>query len=178
MSKKNNQKDLKNQYRINDEIRAKEVRVVGDDIKTDIYPIEDAQKLAQDKELDLVEVSKKSNPPTCKLIDFNKFIYEQKKKKKEEEKNNKVKQKEIRFGPNTQEHDFNFKVNHGYKFLQEGSQVKAYVHFKGRNIVYKDNGEKILLEFAQALQDVGKVEKMPTMEGRRMHIILSPKKSK
>lgn len=132
--------------------------------------------MAADQGLDLVEISPSANPPVCKVIDYNKFLYEQKKRAKEQKaKSAKVVLKEIRLGPHTDEHDFDFKVKHAVKFLKEGAKVKVYVFFKGRSIVYKDNGEIILLKFAQEVEDYGKVEKMPLLEGKRMIMILAPK---
>ena len=133
--------------------------------------------MASDKELDLVEIAPKADPPVCKIIDFNKFLYEQKKKQKEiKSKAQKVVVKEIRFGPNTDDHDFNFKLNHAKKFLEDGAKVKAYVFFKGRSILYKEQGEIMLLRFAQELEEYGKVEQMPRLEGKRMIMCISPKK--
>jgi translation initiation factor IF-3 len=142
----------------------------------DVYPIQQAIKLAQDQGLDLVEISPNADPPVCKVVDYSKFKYEQKKKQKEiKAKTQKVVIKEIRFGPNTEEHDFNFKVKHASNFLQEGSKVKATVTFFGRSIVYKERGEILLLRFAQALEEFGKVEAMPRLEGKRMSMLLMPK---
>ena len=151
------------------------MRLVGDNVKPDIYSREDALKLAQSLELDLVEVVPTADPPVCKIIEYQKFLYEKKKKEKEL-KAKSVKQvvKEIRFGPNTDEHDFNFKVKHAINFLDEGNKVKAYVHFRGRAIAYKEHGEVILLKFAQALEEHGKVEMMPKLEGNRMFLFLAP----
>lgn len=142
----------------------------------DVYPIERALDLAKSQGLDLVEISPKADPPVCKVIDYSKFKYEQKKKQKEiKAKAQKTVVKEIRFGPNTDDHDFNFKLNHAVKFLKEGAKVKAYVHFVGRTIVFKERGEILLLKFAQALEEYGKVELLPKLEGKRMSIILAPK---
>lgn len=152
------------------------MRVVGENVKVDVYTVQQAIKIAQEKGLDLVEISPTASPPVCKIVDYSKFKYEQKKKQKEiKAKTQKVVLKEIRFGPNTEEHDFNFKVKHAQTFLQEGSKVKATVTFIGRTIVYKDRGEILLLKFAQALEEVGKVEQLPRLEGKRMSIILQPK---
>jgi translation initiation factor IF-3 len=138
-----------------------------------------AIKLAQDNELDLVEISPNAEPPVCKIIDYAKFKFEQKKKQKEIKANAaKVVLKEIRFGPNTDDHDFNFKLKHAVSFLKEGAKVKAYVHFVGRSIVFKERGEMLLLKFAQALEDVGIVEQMPRLEGKRMNIFIAPKPGK
>lgn len=152
------------------------MRVVGDNVEVDVYPIDKAREMARQQGLDLVEISPKADPPVCKIIDYSKFKYEQKKKQKEiKAKAQKTVVKEIRFGPNTDDHDFNFKLNHAIKFLTEGSKVKAYVHFVGRTIVFKERGEILLLKFAQALEDYGKVELLPKLEGKRMSIILAPK---
>lgn len=145
----------------------------------DVYPIQQAIKLAQDQGLDLVEISPNADPPVCKVVDYSKFKYEQKKKQKEiKAKTQKVVIKEIRFGPNTEEHDFNFKVKHAENFLKEGSKVKATVTFFGRSIVYKERGEILLLKFAQALEENGKVEALPRLEGKRMSMLLMPKVGK
>ena len=145
-------------------------------MKIDVYRIEQALKMAEGQNLDLVEISPNVDPPICKVIDYSKFKYEQKKKKKEiKAKAQKTVVKEIRFGPNTDGHDFNFKLNHAVKFLKDGSKVKAYVHFYGRSIVFKDRGEILLLKFAQALEEYGKVEQFPKMEGKRMTLFLAPK---
>lgn len=163
-------------YRVNERITAPRVRVVGENIKVDVYPIHAAIKLAQDQGLDLVEISPNADPPVCKVIDYSKFKYEQKKKQKEIKSNaQKTVVKEIRFGPNTDEHDFNFKVKHAINFLKEGAKVKSYVHFAGRSIVYKERGEILLLKFAQALEEVGKVEQLPKLEGKRMYMMIAPK---
>lgn len=164
---------------MNERITAQKVRVVGDNIKVDVYPIQQAIKLAQEQGLDLVEISPNADPPVCKVVDYSKFKYEQKKKQKEiKAKTVKVVLKEIRFGPNTEEHDFNFKVKHAENFLKEGSKVKATVTFFGRSIVYKERGEILLLKFAQALEEFGKVEAMPKLEGKRMSMLLMPKGKK
>ena len=166
-------------YRINERITAPRVRVVGENIKVDVYPIHQAIKIAQEQGLDLVEISPNADPPVCKVVDYSKFKYEQKKKQKEiKAKTQKVILKEIRFGPNTEEHDFNFKVKHAQNFLQEGSKVKATVTFFGRSIVYKERGEILLLKFAQALEEFGKVEALPKLEGKRMSMLLMPKAGK
>lgn len=163
-------------YRVNERITSSEVRVVGENVEVDVYPINKALELARLQGLDLVEISPKAVPPVCKIIDYSKFKYEQKKKQKEIKANaQKTVIKEIRFGPNTDDHDFNFKLIHAQKFLQEGAKVKAYVHFVGRTIVFKERGEILLLKFAQALEDQGKVELLPKLEGKRMSIILAPK---
>ena len=153
--------------------------MVGDNVKVDVYPLHQAIKIAQEQGLDLVEISPNADPPVCKVVDYSKFKYEQKKKQKEiKAKTIKVVVKEIRFGPNTDEHDYNFKVKHAINFLKEGAKVKATVYFVGRTIVYKERGEILLLKFAQALEEVGKVEQMPKLEGKRMSILLSPKPKK
>jgi len=152
---------------------------VGENVKVDIYPIEQAIKMAKEQNLDLVEISPKADPPVCKIIDYSKFKYEQKKKQKEiKAKAQKTVIKEIRFGPNTEEHDFNFKLNHAKNFLKDGAKVKAYVHFVGRTIVFKERGEILLLKFAQALEDLGKVESLPKLEGKRMTMFIAPKPQK
>jgi translation initiation factor IF-3 len=153
--------------------------VVGDNVKVDVYHIDKAISLAREQGLDLVEISPKADPPVCKVIDYSKFKYEQKKKQKEiKSKAHKTVVKEIRFGPNTDEHDFNFKLNHAKKFLAESSKVKAYVHFVGRTIVFKERGEILLLKFAQALEEEAKVEQLPKLEGKRMILMLAPKQLK
>ncbi len=142
-----------------------------------IYQLRDALRKAEELELDLVEISPKANPPVCKILDYKKFLYEQKKKQKEiKAKTAKVVVKEIRLGPNTDEHDFNFKLKHAIKFLSEGAKIKIDVFFKGRSIIYKDKGEYILLRFAQELEDYAKVEQLPKLEGKRMIMIVAPKK--
>lgn len=153
------------------------MRVVGDNVEEPgVYSLEEALKIADDLNLDLVEISPNADPPVCKVTDFQKFLYQQKKKQKEiKAKTTKVVVKEIRFGPHTDEHDYNFKLNHAMKFLQEGAKVKSYVFFKGRSIVYKEDGEILLLRLAQDLEEYGKVEQLPRLEGKRMIIILAPK---
>jgi translation initiation factor IF-3 len=163
-------------YRINERILAQRVRVVGDNIKVDVYPTPVAIKMAEEQGLDLVEISPNADPPVCKIVDYSKFKYEQKKKQKEIKAHaQKTVVKEIRFGPNTDDHDFNFKVKHAENFLKEGAKVKAYVHFAGRSIVYKERGEILLLKFATALEELGKVEAMPKLEGKRMYLLMAPK---
>lgn len=155
------------------------MRVVGEGIETGIFPIEKALEIAAEAGLDLVEISPTAEPPVCKVIDYKKFLYEQKKKQKEiKAKASKVVVKEIRFGPNTDEHDFNFKKNHAVKFLEEGSKVKAFVFFKGRSILFKEQGEILLLKFAQELEEIGKVEQLPLLEGKKMQMMIAPKKHK
>lgn len=166
-------------YRVNERITAPRVRVVGENIKVDVYPIQVAIRLAKEAGLDLVEISPSADPPVCKVVDYSKFKYEQKKKQKEIKANaQKTVVKEIRFGPNTDDHDFNFKVKHAINFLDDGSKVKAYVHFAGRSIIYKERGEILLLRFATALEEQGKVEQMPHLEGKRMFMMLTPKGKK
>ena len=153
------------------------VRIVGENVDSDILPIKDAQMMADQLGLDLVEIAPTANPPVCKIMDYKKFLYEQKKKQKEIKANAaKVIVKEIRMGPNTDDHDFNFKLKHAMKFLEDGAKLKVFVFFKGRSIIYKEKGELILLRFAQELEDYGKVEQMPKMEGKRMIMFISPKK--
>ena len=156
------------------------MRLVGENIENPgVYPLREALKIAEAQELDLVEISPNADPPVCKVIDYSKFLYQQKKKQKEiKAKSVKVVVKEIRFGPNTDDHDFNFKLRHAEKFLQEGAKVKAYVFFKGRSILFKEQGEILLLKFATALEELGKVEQLPKLEGKRMSIFISPKKTK
>ncbi len=156
------------------------VRVVGENVaEQGIMPIEQAIKLAEQLEMDLVEISPTAKPPVCKIVDYNKFLFQQKKKNKElKAKAQKVSIKEIRFGPNVDDHDFNFKLIHARKFLSEGAKVKAFVFFKGRSILFKDRGTEVLLRFAVELEEVGKVEQMPKLEGKRMIMFISPKKTK
>lgn len=161
-------------------IRYKLVRIVGDNIDgQSVVSIDEARRIAESLELDLVLISDKADPPVCRIIDFQKFLYQQKKKQKEIRANTqKVVVKEIRFGPNTDEHDYNFKLKHAEKFLEEGSKVKAYVFFKGRSILFKEQGEILLLRFAQDLEEIGKVEQLPKLEGKRMTIFITPKSVK
>ena len=155
------------------------VRVVGDEIDAQVMGIQDALRLADQMELDLVEISPNADPPVCKIIDYQKFLYQQKKKQKESKaKASKIVVKEIRFGPNTDEHDYNFKMKHAIRFLEEGAKVRAYVFFKGRSILFKEQGEVLLLRFANDLEEYGKVEQLPKLEGKRMIISFSPKKKK
>ena len=167
-------------HRINERITTPKVRLVGDKIDNPgIYHIREAIRLADELELDLVEISAKSDPPVCKIIDYQKFLYQQKKKQKElKAKASKVVVKELRFGPNTDDHDYNFKLKHAIRFLEDGAKVKAYVFFRGRSIVYSEQGEILLLRFAQDLEEYGKVEQLPKLEGKRMTIIFSPKATK
>jgi translation initiation factor IF-3 len=153
------------------------VRVVGENVEQGIYPIREALRMAQNLDLDLVEISPNANPPVCKVIDYKKFLYDQKKKLKEmRAKTARIIVKEIRLGPNTDDHDFNFKLKHAIKFLEDGAKVKVDVFFKGRSIVYKEQGEIMLLRFADELSEYGKVEQLPRLEGKRMTLILTPKK--
>ncbi len=169
--------NLKNQYRVNEQIRAREVRIVGDDIASTVLPVRDAIHLAEQKGVDLVEISPNAEPPVCRLIDYSKFLYQQKKRQKEmKAKQAKVEVKEIRFGPQTDDHDYNFKLKHAIGFLSDGDKVKAYVFFRGRSILFKEQGEVLLLRFAQDLEEYGKVESMPVLEGKRMIMFIAPKK--
>ncbi len=164
-------------HKINQYITAPIIRVVGDNMEPKIVSLREALAMAEQQGLDLVEISPQANPPVCKIMDYQKFLYEQKKKQKEiKAKSAKVVVKEIRLGPQTDEHDFEFKSNHAIKFLKEGCKVKVDVFFKGRSIVYKDQGELILLKFAKAVEEYGKPEQMPKLEGKRMIMILNPKK--
>ena len=170
--------NLKNQYRVNEQIRAREVRIVGEDVESIVMPLNKALALAEEKELDLVEISPNATPPVCRLIEYSKFLYQLKKRAKEQKaKQVKIEVKEIRFGPQTDEHDYNFKLKHAISFLQDGDKVKAYVFFKGRSILFKEQGEVLLLRFANDLEEYGKVDMMPVLEGKRMTIMLSPKKA-
>ncbi|TRO63872.1 translation initiation factor IF-3 [Christiangramia sabulilitoris] len=165
---------------MNEKIKADEVRLVGDNVEMDVYPIRKALAIAKEQELDLVEISPNAKPPVVKVMDYKKFLYEQKKREKAmKAKASKVVVKEIRFGPNTDDHDYEFKKRNAEKFLKDGAKLKAFVFFKGRSIVFKDKGEILLLRLAQDLEDYGKVEQMPKLEGKRMTMFLSPtKKSK
>lgn len=170
--------NLKNQYRVNEQIRVREVRIVGDDIESTVIDTREALRLAEQKGVDLVEISPNAQPPVCRLIDYSKFIYQQKKRQKEmKAKQVKIDIKEIRFGPQTDEHDYDFKLKHAKTFLGEGDKVKAYVFFKGRSILFKEQGEVLLLRFAQDLEEYGKVESMPVLEGKRMTMFIAPKKT-
>jgi translation initiation factor IF-3 len=160
-------------------IRVPQVRLVGDNITVGVYPIQDALRMAQEQGLDLVEISPQADPPVCKIIDYNKFLYEKKRKEKEmKAKSKSAEVKEIRFTPGTDEHDFDFKSKHAEAFLKEGNKVKAYVQFKGRAIMFKERGELLLLKFAERLAEVGQPEALPKMEGKRMLIIFAPKTQK
>jgi len=165
---------------INEEITAQQVRVVGDNVpEQGIYPLSEALEMAQAQELDLVEISPNANPPVCKILDYQKYQYQQKKRAKEQKANAaKIVIKEIRFGLNTDEHDFQFKLNHAKNFLSEGAKVKAYVFFRGRSILFSDQGEKLLLRFALELEEYGRAEQMPKLEGKRMIMMLAPIKKK
>ena len=164
-------------HKINESIKSPVVRVVGENVTPGIYNIREALNMAENLGLDLVEISPTANPPVCKVIDYKKFLYELKRKQKEiKAKTAKIIVKEIRLGPNTDDHDFNFKLNHAIKFLKDGAKVKVDVFFKGRSIIYKEQGELILLKFAQAIVDYGKIEQMPRLEGKRMIMIITPKK--
>lgn len=192
MRRKNNfnRKEEKFNFRVNSAIRVPKVRLVGDNfeeiseaagknIESDVYRINDVLYWAEQMELDVVEISPNADPPVVKIIDYNKFLYLKKKKEKEiKNKTQKTVIKEIRFGPNTDEHDFNFKLNHAKKFLEDGAKVKAYVHFRGRTIVFKDRGQLLLLRFINELAEHGGAEDLPKMEGRRMIVMISPKKQK
>lgn len=171
--------NLKYKYRVNGQIHVREVRVVGDDIESSVMSTREAIQLAEEKGLDLVEISPNAVPPVCRIIDYSKFLYQQKKRQKEmKAKQVKIEVKEIRFGPQTDDHDYNFKLKYAKEFLTEGNKVKAYVFFKGRSILFKEQGEVLLLRFANDLEDYGKVEQMPVLEGKRMIIFIAPKKAK
>lgn len=170
--------DKKIRYRINEQIRAREVRIVGEGIESTVMPTHKAVQLAQSRELDLVEISPNAEPPVCRLVEYSKFLYQQKKKQKElKAKQVKVEIKEIRFGPQTDDHDYAFKLKHARGFLEEGDKVKAYVFFRGRSILFKEQGEVLLLRFASDLEDLGKVEQLPKLEGKRMFMFVAPKKA-
>ena len=165
------------QYRVNEQIRVREVRIVGENGST-VMPTKEALDMARQQGVDLVEISPNANPPVCRLIDYSKFLYQQKKRAKEmKAKQVKVEVKEIRFGPQTDEHDYQFKLKHAKEFLEEGNKVRAYVFFRGRSILFKEQGEVLLLRFANDLEEVGKVESMPSLEGKKMFIYLAPKKA-
>ena len=168
----------KDEYRVNRQITAREVRIVGDDIESSVVPLQKAIKIAEEKGVDLVEISPTATPPVCRLIDYSKFLYQQKKRQKEiKAKQVKISVKEIRFGPQTDDHDYNFKLKHAKEFLEEGNKVRAYVFFRGRSILFKEQGEVLLLRFANDLEEYGKVEQMPSLEGKKMFLYLSPKKA-
>jgi translation initiation factor IF-3 len=162
---------------VNELIKAPVVRVVGENVQIGIYNIKDALRLAEEQDLDLVEISPSASPPVCKVVDYKKFLYEKKKKAKEIKANSaKIVVKEIRLGPNIDDHDFNFKMKHAMKFLEDGAKVKVDVFFKGRSIIYKEKGEYILLKFAADLEEHGKVDQLPRLEGKRMIMVIAPKK--
>ncbi|MEZ4856559.1 MAG: translation initiation factor IF-3 [Gelidibacter sp.] len=167
------------QHKINSSIRVDKVRLVGDNVEPGIYSTKDARALAEEQGVDLVEISPKADPPVCKVMDYKKFLYEQKKREKAlKAKATKVVVKEIRFGPQTDDHDYEFKKKHAEKFLKEGAKLKAFVFFKGRSIVFKEQGQILLLKLAQDLEEYGKVEQMPRLEGKRMTMFIAPKKAK
>ena len=162
---------------INDEIRASEVRLVGDNVEQGIYPLEEALRIAEGQELDLILIAPQAEPPVCRVMDYQKFKFQQRKHAKEQKaKSTKLVVKEIRFGPQTDEHDYNFKLKHAIGFLKEGAKVKSYVFFKGRSILFKEQGEVLLLRFANDLEEYGKLDQMPVLEGKRMTIMISPRK--
>ncbi len=168
---------MKNQYRVNEQIRVREVRIASED-GSSIMPTRQALELARTKGVDLVEISPNAQPPVCRLIDYSKFLYQQKKHAKEmKAKQAKVEVKEIRFGPQTDEHDYNFKLKHAMEFLNEGNKVRAYVFFRGRSILFKEQGEVLLLRFANDLEEYAKVEQLPKLDGKKMFLYLSPKKA-
>ncbi|MCX6191953.1 MAG: translation initiation factor IF-3 [Flavobacteriia bacterium] len=170
-------REVEAQHRINEKIFATEVRLVTEGQEPQLMSVSKAIELAEEQELDLVEISPNAKPPVCKIMDYKKFLYNQKRKQKElKAKQSKIVVKEIRFGPNTDDHDFNFKLAHAKKFLEEGSKVKAYVFFRGRTIVFKDRGEILLLKFAQELAEVGVVEQLPKLEGKKMILMINSKK--
>ena len=172
-------KEQQQEHRTNQMIRVPSVRLVGDNVEVGVYPIQDALRMAQDQQLDLVEISPQADTPVCTIIDYNKFLYEKKKKEKEmKAKSKSAEVKEIRFTPGTDDHDFDFKSKHAESFLKEGNKVKAYVQFKGRAIMFKERGELLLLKFAERLAEVGQPEALPKMEGKRMLIIFAPKATK
>ncbi len=174
--KKDNNK-MKNQYRINGQIRVREVRVVSDG-GSEVMPTRQALDLARQQGVDLVEISPNAQPPVCRIIDYSKFLYQQKKRQKEmKQKQVKVEVKEIRFGPQTDDHDYQFKLKHAQEFLEEGNKVRAYVFFRGRSILFKEQGEVLLLRFANDLEEYAKVEQLPRLEGKKMFLFLAPKKA-
>ena len=179
-NRRRNTRRTRELHRINDRIRVPEVRIVGNDVDVEqgVYPIKQALQFAEDFGFDLVEISPNAKPPVCRIIDYQKFLYQQKKKEKEQRSRNvRVVVKEIRFGPQTEEHDYNFKLKHAKEFLEEGSKVKAYVFFRGRSIIFKDQGEVLLLRLASDLADYANVEQLPRLEGKRMTLMLAPKKN-
>ena len=177
MRQDNRKQNPKNQYRINEQIRVREVRIVEED-GSSVMPTKQALDMARQQGVDLVEISPNAQPPVCRIIDYSKFLYQQKKKAKEmKQKQVKVEVKEIRFGPQTDEHDYNFKLKHAKEFLEEGNKVRAYVFFRGRSILFKEQGEVLLLRFANDLEEYGKVEQMPRLEGKKMFLFIAPKKA-
>ncbi len=169
-------RSLEPEHKLNNLIRASTVRLVGENIEVGVYSIAEALRIAHEQEMDLVEISPNADPPVCRVVDYKKFLYEQKKKKKEQKANqSKSEVKEIRFGPNTDEHDFEFKLKHAENFIKDGHKVRAFVFFKGRSIVYKERGEVLLLQLAQRLTEIAKVEQLPKLEGKKMFLILNPK---
>lgn len=172
-------KEQQQEHRTNHMIRVPQVRLVGENVEVGVYDTQAAQKMAQEQGLDLVEISPQADPPVCKIIDYNKFLYEKKKKEKEMKAKSKISEvKEIRFTPNTDDHDFDFKSKHAQNFLKDGNKVKAYVQFKGRAIMFKERGELLLLKFAERLVEFGTLESMPKLEGKRMFAIFAPKSQK
>lgn len=168
----------KQQHRINEQIRVREVRIVGDDIEPMVVPTRQALDMARQQGVDLVEISPNAEPPVCRLISYSKFLYQQKKRQKElKAKQTKIEVKEIRFGPQTDEHDYNFKLKHAQEFLSEGNKVRAYVFFRGRSILFKEQGEVLLLRFANDLEEYAKVEQLPKLDGKKMFLYLAPKKA-
>ena len=172
-------KEHQQEHRTNHMIRVPQVRLVGENVEVGVYHTQTAQRMAQEQGLDVVEISPQADPPVCKIIDYNKFLYEKKKKEKEMKAKSKVSEvKEIRFTPNTDDHDFDFKSKHAQNFLKDGNKVKAYVQFKGRAIMFKERGELLLLKFAERLVEFGTLESMPKLEGKRMFAIFAPKSQK
>ncbi|HLT52252.1 MAG TPA: translation initiation factor IF-3 [Flavobacteriaceae bacterium] len=179
MNRRQNSEKKEEQHRLNSKIRVEKVRLVGDNVETGIYPTSKALQLADEMGLDLVEISPNAEPPVCKIMDYKKFLYEQKKREKVlKAKATKVIIKEIRFGPQTDDHDYEFKKKHAERFLKDGAKLKAFVFFKGRSIVFKEQGQILLLKLAQDLEEFGKVEQMPKLEGKRMTMFIAPKKPK
>lgn len=177
-NRRRDSRDTRDLHRVNERIRVPEVRVVGDDVEQGVYPTKQALQMAADAGLDLVEISPTAKPPVCRITDYQKFLYQQKKRQKEQRaKTVRTVVKEIRFGPNTDDHDYNFKLKHAKGFLEDGDKVKAFVFFRGRSILFKEQGEVLLLRFASDLADYAKVEQLPQLEGKRMIIMLSPKKA-
>ncbi|MFI3240112.1 MAG: translation initiation factor IF-3 [Bacteroidales bacterium] len=177
--KRRGEQQNKDQHAINERIRATEVRLVGENVEPGVYPIQVALKMADSMELDLIEISPNAEPPVCRIQDYQKFLYQLRKRLKEQKaKTTKIVVKEIRFGPQTDDHDYKFKLKHAVEFLKEGAKVKAYVFFKGRSILFKEQGEVLLLRFANDLEEYGKVEQLPQLEGKRMIIMLTPIKKK